>query len=75
MITASAAKRPSVFDSWTDAYDVILKAVEQNFKAGPEEISKCVDELHEVFKADPNFEEAYRRWSDVDEETQEQLYI
>ena len=63
------ASTSSEFESWTEAYDLMLKVVDMYMINGPKSIDLKVEQLNSVFKGDRNWDEAYNRWHDsFDEE-------
>ena len=52
------------FKSWTDAYKLFTNCAER-FYPDEDKISEAAKRVYEIFKGDPNVEEAWKRWNDT----------
>ena len=65
------------FKNWTEAYQ-LFTACADRFFPDEEKVREAAQQVYEIFKGDPEVEEAWRRWNDTDsvkeyEETDESL--
>lgn len=65
----NASSTSSIFTSWNEAYDIILKVVDKYLTSDPDAINSKITLLDEIFKNDRNWDEAYVRWLDSKNET------